>query len=549
MYKDPTEFRERFKNWKETGEYELPRFEDGYESFLKTLPDNQKTPGAYNTRRYWELNGKPKNFAEAIGRGMYAIQNDNGVLGWHANSVAYNESNDTYEFMKPNYHPTRWMEQVYGYDQSPEFQKEWKVQYNGPMLSDRYVRREKPGLKVKGGQLPRFADGTSGWEDTEQQKAVQEWGEDWKTRTTAAGKSKVLQQWNASESRPKSESSQQYTKRRIAEETKRTWFSDAADIAKGVKEGALSMSPYTALPYFGAKVGQDVLNGNIWSQTAINAAFGIVPFMPKFVLPNILNSVKNKLNTEGLLDNAIQQTKKFNDVFQEDTYARWILNGQNIPEFKFIWHGRGTNRGIPEHVLRPYSAKDAGLHVTESKKVAQKFANENGVVYSGIDTGQYPDAIYPDITNWTAREWESFLQPSKGYSRMDILKSMDEPYLSPAGKFSLEQELAIRDLADNFKLSLDEINNHARRKLFAGNNQADNELANKLFIDYLRDKGVLLRYKNAYEGGGYKQPSAFVTDMNQIWWDKQKFIKPKSKKQELIESMSDPKLSWAFYKQ
>ena len=160
MRKDPTEFRERFKKWKETGEYELPKFEDGYESFLKTLPDNQKTPGAYNTRRYWELNGKPKNFAEAIGRGMYAIQNDNGILGWHANSVAYNESNDTYEFMKPNYHPTRWMEQVYGYDKSPEFQKDYKVQYNGPMLSDRYVRREKPGLKVKGGQLPKFRLGT-----------------------------------------------------------------------------------------------------------------------------------------------------------------------------------------------------------------------------------------------------------------------------------------------------------------------------------------------------------------------------------------------------
>jgi hypothetical protein len=30
------------------------------------------------------------------------------------------------------------------------------------MLSDRYVRREKPGLKIKGGQLPRFAMGTEG---------------------------------------------------------------------------------------------------------------------------------------------------------------------------------------------------------------------------------------------------------------------------------------------------------------------------------------------------------------------------------------------------
>ena len=31
MRKDPTEFRKRFAKWKETGEYELPRFGDGEE--------------------------------------------------------------------------------------------------------------------------------------------------------------------------------------------------------------------------------------------------------------------------------------------------------------------------------------------------------------------------------------------------------------------------------------------------------------------------------------------------------------------------------------
>ncbi len=139
---------------------------DEFDSFLQTLPDNQRALGAYNTRRYWELNGKPKDFAEAIGKGMYSVKNDNGVLGWHANSVVYNEDNDTYEFMKPNYHPTRWMEQVYGYDQSPEFQKDWKVQYNGPMLSDRYVRREKPGLKIVGGQLPGYKGGKGQYDHT-----------------------------------------------------------------------------------------------------------------------------------------------------------------------------------------------------------------------------------------------------------------------------------------------------------------------------------------------------------------------------------------------
>lgn len=40
MRKDPTEFRKRFAKWKETGEYELPRFEGGEEKFkLKKTPE------------------------------------------------------------------------------------------------------------------------------------------------------------------------------------------------------------------------------------------------------------------------------------------------------------------------------------------------------------------------------------------------------------------------------------------------------------------------------------------------------------------------------
>lgn len=129
MKKDPTEFRDRFARWRagekvyenglptygggksaKKGPYVSKPVYDEFDVFLQTLPDNQRALGAYNTRRYWELNGKPKDFTEAIGKGMYTIQNDNGVLNWHGNSIAYNEDNDTYEFMKPNYHPTRWME-------------------------------------------------------------------------------------------------------------------------------------------------------------------------------------------------------------------------------------------------------------------------------------------------------------------------------------------------------------------------------------------------------------------------------------------------------
>ena len=184
---------------------------------------------------------------------------------------------------------------------------------------ERFARWKSTGESQYEAGLPKFATGTERWKDTEQQKAVQEWGGDWKTRTTAAGKSKVLQQWNAYGSRPKPQSSQEYTKRRLAEEQKRTWLSDAADIAGGVKEAALSMTPYTAVPYFGAKVGQDILNGSVGAQTAIDAAFTAAPFMPTFTTElikpylnqateKITSSIANLPPTKRLINYAMHQT-------------------------------------------------------------------------------------------------------------------------------------------------------------------------------------------------------------------------------------------------
>ena len=210
----------------------------------------------------------------------------------------YMQHPDKYNPGQPNYQTAvdkRGVEAM----QSPEVQK-WLKQRNIKKATGRF-NRLNPLLnesklnptKYKDGKPPGYYTGTP-WGDTEEQEAVKEWGEDWKTRTTAAGSSKVLHRWNVSGSRPKPESSQHYTKRRVAEETKRTWLSDAADIAKGVKEGALSMSPYTALPYFGAKVGQDILNDNVGAETAIDAAFAAAPFMPKFELPSTIKPVVNR---------------------------------------------------------------------------------------------------------------------------------------------------------------------------------------------------------------------------------------------------------------
>lgn len=112
---------------------------------------------------------------------------------------------------------------------------------------------------------------------------IEEWGSQWKDRLQPSARSKVLQKWNASGKKPKPESSTEYTKRRIKEETKRTWRSDAADIAHGIGEGVLALHPYTAIPYYGAKVGQDVLNGNVNWETALNASIPLFHLSPQAV--------------------------------------------------------------------------------------------------------------------------------------------------------------------------------------------------------------------------------------------------------------------------
>ena len=103
---------------------------------------------------------------------------------------------------------------------------------------------------------------------------------------------------------------------------------------------------------------------------------------------------------------------------------------------------------------------------------------------------------------------------------------MDDPYISRAGKKTLEKELAIRDIADANNLDIGDINNYSRRLLFAGTNSADREYANLLYADYLKNKGVNIRYKNDYEGGGFSKPSSLITDKSNVWWSAQKQYNP-----------------------
>jgi hypothetical protein len=84
-----------------------------------------------------------------------------------------------------------------------------------------------------------------------------------------------------------------------------------------------------------------------------------------------------------------------------------------------MYHGRPTNRGIPEQALRNYSRSDVGLHTSADLATAEEFAEyipnqpaslRNGFLYSGTYVGQpMPDFISPDFYKWTARSWKNLL--------------------------------------------------------------------------------------------------------------------------------------------
>lgn len=78
--------------------------DQAFNDYVSTLPENQRDSKNFNVRRYWELNGRPSNFDEAVGRGMFTMNDDDKM--WHAGTVAYNQAADEYEFMKSPDHPT-----------------------------------------------------------------------------------------------------------------------------------------------------------------------------------------------------------------------------------------------------------------------------------------------------------------------------------------------------------------------------------------------------------------------------------------------------------
>lgn len=76
-----------------------------FNKFRETLPDNQRlTPlDKYDMLTYWKLNGKPKDFDEALKREMFSWDDSDNL--YHANTLAYDRKGNG-RFTKPKDHDT-----------------------------------------------------------------------------------------------------------------------------------------------------------------------------------------------------------------------------------------------------------------------------------------------------------------------------------------------------------------------------------------------------------------------------------------------------------
>lgn len=126
-----------------------------YNVFLNSLPPNQRYGGNdFNTRRYWELNGKPADFNAALNTNppMYSLEDDGY---YHALSTAYNKDTDTFEFMKSPDHPTVDLEllEYWNNPMMTDFREKYGLDLDS--IPYRYVRRGSTDKKLyaEGGNL------------------------------------------------------------------------------------------------------------------------------------------------------------------------------------------------------------------------------------------------------------------------------------------------------------------------------------------------------------------------------------------------------------
>lgn len=119
---------------------------DPYETFLVSLPTNLQNTDNYRMKDYWEFNGRPKNFGEAIAKGIFTFEDD-GL--WHSYSVSENPNTGEIEFMKSDTHPTHQLEiDWYNSDEGAQFRQEYELVKSSPYY--KYVKRTTQEFKDGG---------------------------------------------------------------------------------------------------------------------------------------------------------------------------------------------------------------------------------------------------------------------------------------------------------------------------------------------------------------------------------------------------------------
>lgn len=308
-----------------------------------------------------------------------------------------------------------------------------------------------------------------------------EWVDNWKFRTTPASRSRVLSGKGV-------ETPEQYTTRRKQEETKRTWRSDAADVAHGIGEGVLALHPYTAIPYFGAKVGQDFLNGTYGWHTALNASVPLFHLSPQ-INNGITNTVnyskrllskynpelsyevnKNKILDEGLLG-AIKGQGSESTVYQHGNRVYKVSNSgsNNVSDiYRYMKSRLRRNKG-------PYALKEniEGVVQKEGKYypvTSQKYYEPNNSFYPSKETQQIQDQ----------------LMQRKGYYRVPI---EDIPNLPGVSVINIRQPMYFNSQA--FRSMTSGANNYSQ--VFS--NGYNYILDNRLGTNSILTKNWLGKYK------------------------------------------------------
>jgi hypothetical protein len=128
--------------------------EKDYRNFLDTLPENLRTEDPlYDMRYLWEQSGSPKDFKEAVAKGLFTKDPKDGL--WHGGSV----DPKTNRFLKHKDHPTVQKELDWYYGNTKEakaFREEHDLDKSGEYYQ--YVKKESAGEDLLGETKPKSDD-------------------------------------------------------------------------------------------------------------------------------------------------------------------------------------------------------------------------------------------------------------------------------------------------------------------------------------------------------------------------------------------------------